>query len=210
MARQAAGLSLGELSARSGLSKGYLSRLESAHPAAANPSRATLAALARALPSTLPLIQNLDPDAGLPSPKALLRAYQEAPVHPTPRPGAAAVASPDSETLLSERGLEGLPASWEEWEIILALTILESSGLGSPTLAVLMRACNTETLSSKALLQLENAGLVQRIPPARPGEAVRYTQGPKKLDEFGIKRPADFFMRAAIRLLLHTGKHEHE
>src|SRR5437588_412086 len=55
LARQVAGLSLTELSARTGLSKGYLSKLESAHAAAQNPSRATLAALARALPSFRPL-----------------------------------------------------------------------------------------------------------------------------------------------------------
>ena len=49
LARQVAGLSLSELSARAGLSKGYLSKLESGHITAQNPSRATLAALARAL-----------------------------------------------------------------------------------------------------------------------------------------------------------------
>src|SRR6185437_8169464 len=77
MARQVAGLSLSEVAERSGLSKGYLSKLESAHPSAANPSRATLAALARALPSTIPLIQKLDAEAGLPTPKSLLRAPQQ-------------------------------------------------------------------------------------------------------------------------------------
>src|SRR5215472_2462318 len=73
LARQVAGLSLSEVAERSGLSKGYLSKLESAHPSAANPSRATLAALARALPSTIPLIQKLDAAADLPAPRTLLR-----------------------------------------------------------------------------------------------------------------------------------------
>src|SRR5947209_18386370 len=65
LARQVAGLSLTELSARTGLSKGYLSKLESAHAAAQNPSRATLAALARALPSFRPLANTLEPGATL-------------------------------------------------------------------------------------------------------------------------------------------------
>src|SRR5689334_24274434 len=60
-ARQVAGLSLGELSARTGLSKGYLSKLESGHDGARNPSRATLAALARELPSFRPYAHSLEP-----------------------------------------------------------------------------------------------------------------------------------------------------
>src|SRR6185437_5261867 len=79
MARQVAGLSLSEVAERSGLSKGYLSKLESAHPSAANPSRATLAALARALPSTIPLTQKLDAAGDLPAPRTLLRGAQPAP-----------------------------------------------------------------------------------------------------------------------------------
>src|SRR5260370_41996529 len=60
-ARQVAGLSLSELAAVTGLSKGYLSKLESGHVAALNPSRATLAALARALPSFRALAPTLEP-----------------------------------------------------------------------------------------------------------------------------------------------------
>src|SRR5215831_14940579 len=61
IARQVAGMSLTALSAHTGLSKGYLSKLESGAPSAANPSRATLAALARALPSFRPLAHTLEP-----------------------------------------------------------------------------------------------------------------------------------------------------
>ena len=61
-ARQVAGLSLTELSARTQLSKGYLSKLESGAVGAANPSRATLAALARALPSFGPVAHMFGPD----------------------------------------------------------------------------------------------------------------------------------------------------
>jgi transcriptional regulator with XRE-family HTH domain len=61
-ARQVAGLSLTELSTRTQLSKGYLSKLESGATGAANPSRATLAALARALPSFGPVAHMFGPE----------------------------------------------------------------------------------------------------------------------------------------------------
>jgi transcriptional regulator with XRE-family HTH domain len=205
LARQVAGLSLSEVAERSGLSKGYLSKLESAHPSAANPSRATLAALARALPSTIPLIQKLDAEAGLPTPKSLLRAPQQEAV--SYRGGLAEAAEPLSAALV-EGSTEGLPTSWTEWEVLLALLVLESSGLGPPTMPVLARACGVETLSEEALAHLGHLGLLRPLPPARPGWPVRYTQGPAKLETFGIQRPADIFIRAASSLLLHTGKNE--
>ncbi|HEX9067441.1 MAG TPA: helix-turn-helix transcriptional regulator, partial [Ktedonobacterales bacterium] len=62
MTRQVAGMTLAELSARSGISKGYLSKLESGHPSARNPSRATLAGLERALPGLSPLAHMLGPE----------------------------------------------------------------------------------------------------------------------------------------------------
>lgn len=207
LARQVAGLSLQEVANRSGLSKGYLSKLESAHPSAANPSRATLAALARALPSSVPLIEKLDAEAGLPAPRTLLRAPQQKAVghHVEQTEEADLFAS-----AFAESRREGLPASWAEWEIMLALMILESSGLGSPTLPMLSRACGAETLDSKALARLEEARLLQRLPPARPGEPIRYTQGPVTLDTFGIQRPADCFLRASIMLSMKSEKSDHE
>ncbi|HEU5367776.1 MAG TPA: helix-turn-helix transcriptional regulator [Ktedonobacterales bacterium] len=207
LARQVAGLSLQEVANRSGLSKGYLSKLESAHPSAANPSRATLAALARALPSSVPLIEKLDAEAGLPSPKTLLRTPQREAA------GYQVEQAEEAEALtlaLAEGGTEGLPASWAEWEIMLALMILENSKLGPPTLPVLSRACGVEMLDSKALARLENARLLQRLPPARPGEPIRYTQGPVMLDAFGIQRPADCLLRAAIMLSMTIRKTDHE
>ena len=205
LARQVAGLSLTEVAERSGLSKGYLSKLESAHPSAANPSRATLAALARALPSTIPLIQKMDAEAGLPTPKSLLRApQQEVPAYRVEQTEETETAS----TALAAGSEAGLPSSWAEWEILLALMILENSGLGPPTLPVLARACGVETLSEEALAHLEHLRLLRPLPPARPGGVIRYTQGPAKLETFGMQRPADFFIRAASSLLLHTGKIE--
>ena len=64
-ARQVAGLSLMDLAERTGLSKGYLSKLEASREGARNPSRATLVALARALPSFRPLAYTLEPTAAL-------------------------------------------------------------------------------------------------------------------------------------------------
>jgi transcriptional regulator with XRE-family HTH domain len=207
LARQVAGLSLQDVAERSGLSKGYLSKLESAHPSAANPSRATLAALARALPSSIPLIEKLDVEAGLPSPKTLLRAPQrEAAGYRIEQPERVDLLA----SALAEGGREGLPRSWAEWEIMLALMILENSGLGPPTLPVLSRACGVETLDSKVLARLENAQLLRSLPPARHGEPIRYTQGPIVLDSFGIQRPADFFLRAAIMLSMNIRKMRRE
>ncbi len=207
LARQVAGLSLSDVAERSGLSKGYLSKLESAHPSAANPSRATLAALARALPSTIPLIQKLDAEAGLPTPRTLLRGPEREPSsYALTQPAETDVALP----ALAESSGEGLPSSWAGWEMLLAVMILENSGLGPPTLPVLARACGAETLSSEALAQLEDMGLLRALPPNRPGGPVRYTQGPAKLDAFGIHRPVDFFLRAAIMLFLKDGKNDHD
>jgi len=64
-ARQVAGLSLMDLAERTGLSKGYLSKLEASREGARNPSRATLVALARALPGFRPLAYTLEPTAAL-------------------------------------------------------------------------------------------------------------------------------------------------
>ncbi len=64
-ARQVAGLSLVDLSERTGLSKGYLSKLEASREGARNPSRDTLVALARALPSFRPLAYTLEPTTAL-------------------------------------------------------------------------------------------------------------------------------------------------
>jgi transcriptional regulator with XRE-family HTH domain len=205
MARQVAGLSLSDVAERSGLSKGYLSKLESAHPSAANPSRATLAALARALPSTIPLIQKLDEEAGLPTARTLLRGLPHGPAgQALPPPVETEVVLP----AIAESSGEGLPSSWTGWEILLAVMILENSGLGPPTVPVLARACSAETLSNEALAHLEEMGLLRVLPPGRPGGPARYTQGPTKLEAFGIHRPADFFIRAAITLFLKQGKND--
>lgn len=212
MARQVAGLSLNDLAIRSGLSKGYLSKLESAHPSAANPSRATLAALARSLPSTLPLIQQLDPSDELPAPAILLQEQQQGIAINTlqNRQGVQILPSPGFQVKALDHVPQPLPADWTDWEIILAVRILENSGLGPPTLPMLARACGMETLSSESLERLEQAELLRRIPPTRPGEAIRYTQGSTQLEQFSISQLAEFFLQTACNLLLKTGNSEHE
>ncbi|HEY7357474.1 MAG TPA: hypothetical protein VH590_13440, partial [Ktedonobacterales bacterium] len=88
--------------------------------------------------------------------------------------------------------------------------ILENSGHGPPTLPVLARACGAETLDSEALARLESARLLQRLPPARPGEPIRCTQGPVMLDSFGIQRPADCLLRASNMLPMKSEKGDHD
>lgn len=211
MARQVAGLSLNELAARSGLSKGYLSKLESAHQSAANPSRATLAALVRALPSTLPLIQHMDPGDGLPTPATVLRrdslqtrghAGQHSHLE-----SLAAISTNDASDPSEEAFLSGVFISWSEWELLLALMIFERSGLGPPTQALLARACGIESIcDDPSLARLEKVGVVRRLPPVQSGGAFRYTLIQTLLDQQRVRRPADLFIYAAMNLLLRRGE----
>src|SRR5262249_14955333 len=122
-ARQVAGLSLSELSHLTGLSKGYLSKLESGSPRAANPSRATLAALARALPSFGPLAHTLEPTA----PLSMLTFAEAAPEVP--------------EVALGPAGaLQEHPVAlgWRELEVVLALLALEHAAVVQPLTAMLI------------------------------------------------------------------------
>ncbi|HLZ60270.1 MAG TPA: hypothetical protein VKR06_25255, partial [Ktedonosporobacter sp.] len=144
-------------------------------------------------------------------PGVLLRGEPQAtPERAISLPGTGALLYSSPAISISETHTDGLPFSWAEWEIILALKILESSGLGPPTLAVLSRACGTESVSHEALSRLEKEGVLRCLPPIRPGGAIRYTQEPQRLDQFGIKRPTDVLVRAAIHLLLNTGMYEDE
>src|SRR5262249_40815382 len=118
LARQVEGLSLNELAARSGLSKGYLSKLESAHHSAANPSRATLAALARALPTTLPLIQHMAPEEGLPTARSLVGGQWGNMAQPVAELPRLAGKREDVEPGTSEGASStSFANNWMEWEI---------------------------------------------------------------------------------------------
>jgi transcriptional regulator with XRE-family HTH domain len=212
MARQVEGLSLSELAARSGLSKGYLSKLESAHPSAANPSRATLAALARALPSTIPLIQHLAPDEGLPSARSLVGGQWNViaqPVEAWPFPLAGQQAAGADQR--GEAQGKSLAASWTEWEVLLAVVVIEGAGFGPPTQAVLERACKVEAPLAALLEELEHRGALRKIPPAQVGGPARYTVEGTRLDVGEVRRPAQLFVQAAMSgLLLGAGIHQDE
>src|SRR5579863_4916758 len=123
LARQVAGLSLTELSATTGLSKGYLSKLESGHPSGRNPSRATLAALSRALPSFRPLAHTLEPSEST----GALALAESAPALPAVVRDAAGdiVDSP-------------VRLGWRELELLVALLTLREAALPHPMNAVIL------------------------------------------------------------------------
>jgi transcriptional regulator with XRE-family HTH domain len=184
-ARQVAGLSLSELSARTGLSKGYLSKLESGHATALNPSRATLAALARALPSFRSLAHTLEP-AGALSPLTFA-----APVVP--------------EALLDAGG-EAMDSpvrlGWRELEVVVALMTLERAAVPQPLTALLIaRALGRPRADVQPVLdRLTAMGVLHRLPPMRPGDVPRYARAGDFESRVGIARVGDALILAAALL----------
>jgi transcriptional regulator with XRE-family HTH domain len=181
LARQVAGLSLSELSARTGLSKGYLSKLESGHITAQNPSRATLAALARALPSFRPLANTLEPGAAL----AALDFGVEQPV-PAQRADMAADEDP-------------VRLGWKELELLVALFALDSAAVPFPLTSVaLARAVDrdhTETLAT--LDKLVTMGVVERECPQRLGATMSFRPTVRAGALTGLGRVGDALVLAA-------------
>jgi transcriptional regulator with XRE-family HTH domain len=184
-ARQVAGLSLGELSARTGLSKGYLSKLESGHETAHNPSRATLAALARALPSFRSLAHTLEP-AGALSP--LTFAAPSVPEVLLDAGGAAA----DSPVRLG----------WRELEVVVALMTLERAAVPQPLTALLVaRALGRPRADVEPVLaDLVAMGVFHCLPPGRPGDVPRYARADDFERRVGIARVGDALILAAALL----------
>lgn len=184
-ARQVAGLSLGELSARTGLSKGYLSKLESGHATALNPSRATLAALARALPSFRSLAHTLEPSGAL-SPLTF-----------------AAPVVPD---VLLDAGGEAMDSpvrlGWRELEVVVALLTLERAAVPQPLTALLIaRALGRPRADVQPVLdRLTAMGVLHRLPPTRPGDAPRYARAGDFERRVGIARVGDALILAAALL----------
>jgi transcriptional regulator with XRE-family HTH domain len=179
-----AGLSLSELSAQSGLSKGYLSKLESGHVTAQNPSRATLAALARALPSFRPLANTLEPGAAL-----------------------AALDFGETHTSTAEDGSDdGAEApvrlGWRELETLVALLTLDSAALPMPlTSAALARAIgrtHAETLAT--LGGLVAMGIVEREWPLYPGTPMSFRPAARAGALTGLARVGDALVLAASLL----------
>jgi hypothetical protein len=184
-ARQVAGLSLSELSARTGISKGYLSKLESGHETAHNPSRATLAALARALPSFRSLAHTLEP-AGALSPLTFA-----APAVPEVLLGTGgdAVDSP-------------VRLGWRELEVVVALLTLERAAVLQPTTALLVaRALGRPRTDVQPVLdRLTAMGVLRRLPPAHPGNGPRYARADDFEQRIGIARVGDALVLAAALL----------
>jgi transcriptional regulator with XRE-family HTH domain len=187
LARQVAGLSLTELSARTGLSKGYLSKLESGHPTAQNPSRATLAALARALPSFRPLANTLEPGARL----AALDFTGAQP------------ATTQDLGLLQDETEEPLRLGWKELEVLVALFALDSAALPIPlTGVVLARAIGRDHAETLATLgRLVANGIVKREWPQRPDALMSFCPAERASALSGLERVGDALALAASLLV---------
>lgn len=186
-ARQVAGLTLSQLSATSGLSKGYLSKLESGHEAALNPSRATLAALARALPSFRAVAHTLEPSSDLdavafrhaaPEVSHLLLAPAEG--HPEPP----------------------VALGWQELEVIMALVTLDRGATAQPLTATLLaRALGRPRSEVEPVLErLTASALLHRRPPLRMGGPVTYECVADFEQRLGVRRPGDALVLAAALL----------
>jgi transcriptional regulator with XRE-family HTH domain len=186
LARQVAGLSLSELGARTGLSKGYLSKLESGHVTAQNPSRATLAALARALPSFRPLANTLEPGAAL---AALDFGVEQA--------------APSQRTDMAvDEAEEPVRLGWKELEALIALLALDSAALPIRlTSVILARAVgrdHTETLAT--LDKLVASGVVEREWPQRRGAPMGFRPAARAGALTGLERVGDALVLAASLL----------
>lgn len=188
-ARQVAGLSLTDLSARTGLSKGYLSKLESGQDGARNPSRATLVAIARALPSFRPLAYQLEP-TDQSAPIASL-AFAEQP----PRPPQLLIGSEADEVAPIQLG-------WREMEMLVALLALERSAIPIPLTAnIIARAVDrTSADVAPALDRLTTGGVLRCYPPSRPGAAPTYGRGTAFETRVGLSRLGDALVLAAALL----------
>lgn len=192
-ARQVAGLSLSDLSARTGLSKGYLSKLESGQDGARNPSRATLVALARALPSFRPLAYQLEPADSATQPS--LAFAERAPRPPQLLIGAPSDGAPDANT-------EPIQLGWREMELLVALLALERSALRAPLTAIILARAVDRTADSviPSLERLTRGGVLQCFPPAWPGAAPTYGRGLGFETRIGLARLGDALVLAAALL----------
>jgi Helix-turn-helix domain len=186
-ARQVAGLSLANLSAATGLSKGYLSKLESGHVTALNPSRATLAALARALPSFGPLAHTLQPDQAA----GALALGGEPPAVP------AFLTTP--ELTIHESPVR---LGWRELEVVVALLALDGAALTQPlTARALARALGRRTVEVERTLQgLVHMRVIVHRAPARVGGGMQYARSDDFEQRVGIAHIGDVLVLAAALL----------
>ncbi|MGH2502087.1 MAG: helix-turn-helix domain-containing protein [Ktedonobacterales bacterium] len=191
-ARQVAGLSLAGLAERTGLSPGYLSKLESGQDGARNPSRATLVALARALPSFRPLAYQLEPLDG--SQQSVAFAQREE-----------SLAAPSSVVAAGEMAREAeapIQLGWRELEALVAFLALDRSV--SPvrlTARLIARAVDRPVEMVRQTLDLLIAvGALDARAPARPGDMPTYGRGPAFEERLGLVKLGDALILAAALL----------
>lgn len=187
IARQVAGMSLTALSAQTGLSKGYLSKLESGAAGAANPSRATLAALARALPSFRPLAHTLEPGTSVSGVGGLDF-------------GAMRPETSDDGPRIESTNLTGpIQLGWRDLEALLALLALEAAATPvAITAPLLARALDRETSEvTSAMDHLVAQGIVASEPPTRPGGFPNFQVASDLTDRIGVGRIGDLLVLAA-------------
>lgn len=195
-ARQVAGMSLADLGGRTGLSRGYLSKLESGQEGARNPSRATLVALARALPSFKPLAYQLEPYED--SQPSVTFAQREDIVR-LPRK-------------VAESGGDAPPSAspiqlgWRELEALVAYLALERSAAPVPLSALLIaRAADRSTEDVRRTLDgLTISGALRLRPPMRPGDPPTYTRGEAFETRLGVMSLGDALILAAALLAQAT------
>ena len=193
-ARQVTGKSLTVLAAETGLSKGYLSKLESGHETALNPSRATLAALARALPSFRALAHMLDPDLDVTTP-ALARAEPQL-------PPIVATATAEGSTELGDLVASPVRLGWKELEVVAAVLALEQAALRQPlTRVTIGRAVGRPAADVSPVLDgLVEMGVLMRWTPRRAGEPPTYARSEAFAARTGIVRLGDALLLAAALL----------
>jgi transcriptional regulator with XRE-family HTH domain len=199
-ARQVAGLSLSALSLTTGLSKGHLSKLESGHPSAANPSRATLAALARALPSFRPLANTLEPGGSV---TALVFGAETSPLQAVPSTG--------HEAPLDDAGLRDVPLrlGWRELEIVMAVLAFDAAAAPVPISALLLaRATGRSTADVRGTLDgLVATHVLTAAAPTVPGASPTFRRSREFEARTGIVRLGDALVLAAGLLAQATAGH---
>lgn len=184
-ARQVSGLSLLELSTATGLSKGYLSKLEAGASGAANPSRATLAALARTLPSFRPLAHTLEPGMGMVGLDYSGMLPDSYPVHSNQ------VAVPLAATPIQ--------LGWREVEAFMALLTLEAAAVPLRVTAPILARATGRDMDAivETMDHLGAQHLVATELPARAGGVATYRCTADALARIGVTRLGDLLVLAA-------------
>ncbi|MGH2484710.1 MAG: hypothetical protein ACRDHE_01730, partial [Ktedonobacterales bacterium] len=154
---------------------------------ALNPSRATLAALARALPSFRALAHTLGPVEDLGT-LALGRAVPRLPA-----------------VVVDERGearASPVRLGWRELEALVAVMVLEQAAITQPISAMtLARALGRSTAETRAACaDLAQMGVLDERPPVRLGGQPTYARGAEFEARVGLNRVGDAFVLAAALL----------